>query len=154
MLRDARQFLVILAFMLWQGGFIFYGAVVVPIGTAVLESDRLQGFITQRVSIWLNILGVTWCIVCAWDSWHHRDRLRMTLVGIVFVLLLGLFATHVEMSTHLDPEEQTLSDRPTFRRWHQLYLCMSTIQWLIALVTLRLTLRSWNPHEKSDLRSG
>ena len=42
--------------MLWQGGFLFYAAVVVPTGTEVLGSFE-QGRVTRHVTDWLNGIG-------------------------------------------------------------------------------------------------
>jgi hypothetical protein len=35
-----RRLLLLLALMFWQGGFMFYGAVVVPVGAEALGSHR------------------------------------------------------------------------------------------------------------------
>lgn len=58
MLARWRTFLLFQAWLAWQGGFFFYAAVVVPIGSDVLGSPITQGFVTQEVTRWLNILGV------------------------------------------------------------------------------------------------
>ena len=52
-----RRFLVLAALMFWQGGFTFYAAVVVPIGTAQLGGATEQGFITRHVAWYLNLVG-------------------------------------------------------------------------------------------------
>jgi len=59
------RFCLILVFAVWQGGFIFYGGVVIPIGTRVLGSDLQQGFVTQSVSHVLNWIGVVCLLVWA-----------------------------------------------------------------------------------------
>ena len=45
-----RRFLVVQALLLWQGGFLFYAAFVVPAGTEVLGSAAAQGAITVRAT--------------------------------------------------------------------------------------------------------
>ena len=45
-----RRLLLLIGLMFWQGGFLFYAAVVVPVGTRVLGSETEQGFITQSVT--------------------------------------------------------------------------------------------------------
>ncbi|MGL6074432.1 MAG: hypothetical protein ACRC8S_09760 [Fimbriiglobus sp.] len=143
LLAQLRRFVVIYAFLLWQGGFVFYGAVVVPIGSDVLGSDRPQGFITQRVTVWLNFFGLVWCAALTWDCLSHRDRWRGWLVLVSLVLQLALFAIHWEMTTYLDFDTETVTSRLTFRRWHQVYLTISTAHWLMAIVVLWRTLRLW-----------
>jgi hypothetical protein len=142
-LDNLRRFVVIYAFLLWQGGFVFYGGVVVPIGSEVLGSDRLQGFVTQRVTVWLNLFGLVWCAALVWDCLNVRDRSRGVLVLVSLLLQLALFAIHWEMTKYLDFERDTVVSRPTFRRWHQVYLTISTAHWLMAIVVLWLTLRRW-----------
>jgi hypothetical protein len=53
-----RRLLVLQFLLLWQGGFVFYTAVVVPAGTAVLGSAAAQGAITARVTDTLNLIGL------------------------------------------------------------------------------------------------
>jgi hypothetical protein len=90
MLETFRRFVVIYAFLLWQGGFVVYGGVVVPIGSDQLGSDLAQGLITQRVSVWLNIFGVVWCLALGWDclalkedSWRHGGSVCRAALGLV-----------------------------------------------------------------------
>ena len=51
-----RRFLVVQALLFWQGGFLFYAAVVVPTGTDVLGSIG-QGRVTRHVTDWMNVIG-------------------------------------------------------------------------------------------------
>ena len=93
-LVDLRRFLVFQAFLLWQGGFLFYTAVVVPIGTDVLGSALVQGLITRRVTDWMNLFGAVWALAFAWDVAACRDpdrrrRLARWLGWIGCVALLG-----------------------------------------------------------------
>ena len=67
-----RRLLLLLALMFWQGGFMFYGAVVVPVGSDVLGSHREQGFVTQSVTNYLNGAGAIALAVWCWDVFHGR----------------------------------------------------------------------------------
>ena len=146
----ARRFVVLHAFLLWQGGFVVYGGVVVPAGAEVLGSDRLQGFVTQQVTVWLNLFGVAWCAALAWDCHAVRgDRLRAGLVAVCAALLIVLFAAHPQMDALLDGDAQSVLDRKLFRRWHQLYLGVSTLHWLLALAVAWRTLRAWRRFDSS-----
>src|SRR5579871_1207813 len=63
-----RRYLVLTALMFWQGGFTFYAAVVVPIGTAQLGGATEQGFITRHVAWYLNVAGAVALVILAWDA--------------------------------------------------------------------------------------
>ncbi len=140
----ARRFLVLQAFLLWQGGFVVYGGVVVPIGAGVLGSETLQGFVTQRVTLWLNGFAALWCVALAWDCLAVRgDALRGWLVAICAAGVLTLIGLHAAMDAHLDAEDMKVLDRAAFARLHVAYLCVSTLHWLLALVVAWRTLTAW-----------
>jgi len=148
-----RRFLLLQAFLLWQGGFLFYAGVVVPIGTELLGSPILQGQITQQVTHWLNGFGAVWAVLFAWDVAATRDPKRRRRVsrwlgwaGCV-ALLLGLLLLHQEMDAIL-----TQYDEPvyaTFRRFHIAYLWFSTFHWLITVVLAWQTLAAWRAEDES-----
>ena len=48
---------LLFAWAIWWGGLSFYALFVVPIGTEIVGGFE-QGFITQRVTNWLNAIGV------------------------------------------------------------------------------------------------
>src|SRR3954463_10179322 len=39
-----RRFMLLVSLMFWQGGFMFYGGMVVPVGGRILGSETTQGF--------------------------------------------------------------------------------------------------------------
>ena len=67
-----RRMALIVTLMFWQGGFMFYGAVVVPVGSEVLGSHREQGFVTRSVTNYLNGAGVLCLAVWCWDVFQGR----------------------------------------------------------------------------------
>ena len=132
------RFLSLCAFAFWQGGFVFYSGVVVPIGSDEL-GDTVQGFITRRVTHGLNLGGVCclglmlldWCINL------RNCRFSFVLLGLWVVMGVGqavLIAAHPWMDQLLDPETISISDRKTFRLRHQIYLWTSTVMWATSLV--------------------
>ena len=147
MRRQLRYFCVFQMFLLWQGGFLFYSAVVVPTGTAILDSAKEQGLITQHVTDWLNIIGVVWVIVFAWDlaavGELRRFSQRAWLWAITVVLLGVLIYLHTQMDALIDTRESKVVDRPGFRSLHIVYLWVSTAHWVLGLILAWLTLRTW-----------
>jgi len=147
MLVRVRCFLLIQSLILWQGGFVFYAAVVVPIGTEVVGSHTVQGFVTRDVTNWLNALGVGYHLLLAWTLAAERGtacrRIRISLGAASALLLVALIALHPLLDSYLDPVEQIVREPKAFARWHIAYLWCSTTQWVLALPQAWLTLGAW-----------
>jgi len=143
-----RRWLLFQAFLLHQGGFLFYAAVVVPIGTDQLGSALLQGLITQRVTWWLNLFGFAWLIVAAWDTRAESDRRsrRWIVWGLRAALAVALVVLHDRMAAFLDLERERVSDRVAFRNRHIAYLWLSTLDWILGMIAARQAIRAWTAH--------
>jgi hypothetical protein len=147
-----RRCAVLVALMFWQGGFMFYGAVVVPVGARVLDSHTRQGWVTRSVTNHLNLAGAAALALWASDLASRRDptprwyawALWLSLV----VLLVAQFSLHTRLDALLDPSARRIRDRPQFHFLHQIYLIVSTAQWTGALALLGLTVRAWSDEEK------
>jgi hypothetical protein len=149
MLTLARRWVLLWALMFWQGGFMFYGGVVVPVGAAVLGSDQEQGFITRSVTNYLNVAGAVALALWGWDLASGRGRspgghrLRWA-IWAALVLLLGLLVwLHPQLDQLLDAEATLVLDRPHFRALHRRYLMISTAQWAGCLLLSALTIWTW-----------
>jgi len=135
--------------MFWQGGFMFYGGVVVPVGSDVLNSHRLQGFITQSVTNYLNLAGAACLAVWFWDvaveqgsvRWHRR--LLWSLWSLLVLALCLQVWIHSHMDELLDVESFRILDSTRYRFLHMCYLFISTLQWLGAIALTALSLRIW-----------
>jgi hypothetical protein len=149
MLRVVRRYLVLIAWMFWQGGFTFYAGVVVPIGTQILGSAAAQGWITRRVSLFLNLAGAVAVLMLGLDIATARDPSRRRfwlrwLTWIMLAITLGaLVWLHPQLDALLDPDLEKIMDRRGFRPLHKGYLWTSTVQWGAGLLALFLTLRAW-----------
>ena len=138
------RFVVVAAFAFWQGGFTFYAAVVVPIGTEVLGSPMEQGAITRRVTVYLNVAGTVALLLFAADNVVTLDsakwrRMVRWLAWVGMAATLGVLVwLHPRMSELLDA-----SALREFRGHHRWYLWISTVQWGFGVVYLVLTLWSW-----------
>ncbi len=145
MVKLLRRLVVLAALMLWQGGFTFYGAFVVPIGAEILGSHLDQGFITQRVTNRLNVIGAVALAILAWDVavCPAGRRWRWASWGLLVASLCGLLWLHTSLDGLLDAEQQDILDPEAFRENHQLYLLVSTLQWVLALTSLAQALWAW-----------
>ncbi len=152
MFAHFRRFLVFQSHSIWQGGFLFYAAVVVPIGTEVLGGPFDQGRVTQRVTFWLNLIGIAWHLVNAWDALATRPykRSRMILLGLSAAILGGLFVLHADLDRMIDPEQPTLPKgvRAGFYFQHAIYLWSSAVQWVLGLISAWLTLAAWKKRDR------
>jgi hypothetical protein len=154
MLPLVRRFLVAQALMLWQGGFLFYAAVVVPVGTAVLGSAAAQGVITRRVTWWLNLFGLVYLGLLAWDVAATRDpkprreSARWWLWVAAAGLLYLLWFFHLLLDYFMDPRGESVQVRRPFRAVHVSYLWASTLHWLIGLAQAWLTLAAWRGEDR------
>lgn len=140
-----RRWIALQSLIFWQGGFLFYALVVVPIGTDVLQSATEQGFITRRVTVWLNTLGLVCLFGLCWDILGTRalQRSRTYLVSIAMMLQVGLFALHAVLDRRLDPVEHIIRDDRGFYRLHAAYLILSGLLWFVMLMQSGLMLLAW-----------
>jgi hypothetical protein len=145
MTLSGRRFLALQALLAWQGGFFFYAAVVVPIGTDILGSAAAQGTITQQVTNWLNRIGVVALAVLAWDvavTPPYRRRRWATWAGMA-ALLAVLFFLHTVLDANFDPARRSSPDPATFNIVHGAYLWVSSAQWLLGLAFAWFTVAAW-----------
>src|SRR5260370_34634890 len=144
-----RRFLVLFALMFWQGGSVFYGAVVVPIVRAQLDQPE-RGLITQRVTQWLNFAGTiallllfadVWASSLASKRWRWLAWAGMALPNLAIVWL------HHEMSRQMAATGNVRSRQHSFLSLHMLYLFHNVVQWVAALVFAVLSLRAWQAED-------
>ena len=152
-----RRYLALAALFFWQGGFTFYASVVVPVGQEELHTPLEQGFITRRVTVYLNLAGAVALVPLAWETVAARDpsawrrRLRLLLWLAMAAALVALYRLHPVLDQYLDPLYRDLSDRRAFRPYHRLYLWVSTVQWGCAVLYLLLTLLTWRAEDRRGL---
>jgi hypothetical protein len=151
-----RRFFVLAALMFWQGGFTFYAAIVVPVGTEVLGSKVEQGRITRQVARSINLSGAVALAVFAWDLAATRSGRRLRwgrwLSWLGMVVALGvLFVLHDRLDAMFLPDELKILDRPRFIFWHRTYLWVSTVQWGFAVLFALLTLVAWRAEDRKPL---
>ena len=150
-----RRYITLLVFALWMGGFTFYTLVVIPTGSKVLGGDRDQGFITQQVTNWLNLIGSASILFLIWDfiAEGRGKRIRLLQLAWLGMLLLqiALFFIHPVIDRLLDPATHKIHDFPHFYNWHRAYMAVASLQWLCALAYLWLTLRLWRKNDRQTV---
>ena len=146
-----RRALVLAALMFWQGGFTFYSAVVIQAGHEVL-SRRMQGFVTRRVTVSLNVAGLVALPLLAWDAAarpvSRRRAVRWLCWGGLAVTLALLIWMHRRLDALLDPTAFAVLDPEAFYPAHRWYLHVSTVQWACALGYGLLALLDWRDEDR------
>jgi len=142
-MSTVRRFLVIQALLFWQGGFLFYAAVVVPVGTQVHGSFG-QGMVTRHVTDWMNAIGAAAIAILAWDQWANGDPrgYRVARWGLWLFLAGGLVALAV-IHPRIEPYIDSTMEYRTFYVWHRVYLYVASAQWVVCLAYVVLMLRAW-----------
>ncbi len=152
-----RRFLVLQLLILWQGGFLFYSAVVVPIGTDVLGGSFEQGRITRLVTEQMNVIGAVALGFFAWDLLHASRSLRQRCVlwGCWLFMaagLVALFLLHPRMVEMVNFESSSAArfkgKHADFRFLHRTYLWIVTVQWAVGLLFAIVMLASWRQSDK------
>ena len=138
----ARRFIVIAAIAFWLGGFTFYAGVAVPMGVEVLGTHKAVGFITQRVTYWLNIAGVVALsifllnILIGWriSGKHLKRMLLMTWIAMV-AIEIELFIMHPFLDRLLTTQPvREILDVDRFDMLHRIYLISSSVQWFFGVL--------------------
>jgi len=147
-----RRFLVLTTLMFWQGGFTFYAAVVVHVGSDVLGSHLEQGLVTQSVTNYLNLAGIAALVMLGWDIANARDAvgrrrlLRWALWIFLILSLAGLAWLHLRLDELI--ESRQIVDGSRFYQLHAWYLNIGTAQWAGSLILIGATLLSWRAEDK------
>ena len=122
----------LLLLALWFGGFTVYAGIVIPIGSELI-GETTQGFITQKVSFWLNLIGIIAIISLGiWIFFFQRIKKFLLLYALLVFSLIGQLYLHGVLTHQLDMEAMEVSSG-NFYRFHQIYLWLSTLQWLAML---------------------
>jgi hypothetical protein len=111
-----RRFLVIAALMFWQGGFTFYAAIVVPIGTEVLGSAAEQALITRRVTWQINMTGAVALAIFAWDTFATRHGRRLSPSPLAGEGWGGGYDVSATATPHPNPPPQGGREQESRRR--------------------------------------
>ena len=137
-MKQFRLFAAVVAFALWWGGLTVYASIVVPVGTEVFSPTE-QGFVTQRVTHWINVLAAVWLASSYVGT--KLDRQLTALWCIQLVLLTTLVPLHWWLDGMLNPSSLSVTDGDQFYEVHRLYLWLTTAQWGAGLGFVWLSVR-------------
>lgn len=136
-----RRFLVIAAIAFWLGGFTFYAGVAIPMGVEVLGTHRAVGFITERVTNWLNVGGGAALLILLWNlraDWPKAGKwLRRLLLGtwlLMACIELELVGLHPVMDHLLRTNPRQILNEGRFGLLHHVYLISTTVQWMLGVL--------------------
>jgi len=124
-----------LALALWLGGLTFYALVVVPIGSDILGSTG-QGFITQRVTNWLNLIAAASLVLLLVNVAKQRGRLLTASWVALAITQATLFAMHPWLDAMLDASAESIAEPALFYWRHGIYLDVTAVQWVTLFVHL------------------
>ncbi len=142
MLETVRRYVVVATWALWIGGLTFYGLVVVPTGAKIIGSTQ-QGFITQQVTHYLNLIG--WLAITAllWDVIRERRKLLAGTWIVMLAAQIALMVIHPQLDQMLNPANLEILDEARFHPLHETYLSITGVQWTAALIHLAQSLWLW-----------
>jgi hypothetical protein len=132
--------LKIIALSLWWGAFTFYAGIVVPVGMNLLGSHTEMGFITQQVTIYINIFSLIIFLFFAYCLKNEELTTHKLVEEIVIISLIGfqllLFLLHNYQTDLLDFENHKIINRDNFYLLHRIYLIVETLIWAVVSVLI------------------
>lgn len=147
-----RRGTAIAALSLWIGAIAFYGAVVVPAGGKVLGPEA-QGFVTERVTVQLNILAMIALAALAWNTFVTRRSPLVIAWLVMLVAQIALFILHPYVAALLDDTTHRVLYPDAFYMRHRIYLLVTTAQWLAAVAYAALALVAWRAEDRQFVQS-
>lgn len=126
--------LKIIALSFWWGAFTFYAGIVVPVGMKVLGSHTEMGFITQQVTIYINVFSLIIFLFYAYFLKNqgfikHKLVEEITIISLIGFQLL-LFLLHNYQTDLLDFESKKVINLNSFYLLHRIYLIVEAFIWL------------------------
>ncbi len=132
--------LKIIALSIWWGAFTFYAGIVVPLGMRVLGSHTEMGFITQQVTIYLNVFSLIIFLLYAYCLHNEAFTENKLVEEITAISLIGfqllLFLLHYYQTDLLDFENHKIVNRENFYLLHRIYLIVEALIWLVVCLLI------------------
>ena len=115
----------------WWGGLSFYAIVVVPVGTSILGSAE-QGFVTQRVTHWHNVISCVFLACLLIEAFRRKSRSLGCICAGLALIDVALVAGHSHLTSMMDFSEQTVPVH--FYARHGIYLSITAAEWTLGMI--------------------
>ena len=149
-MRIARRFLMLCALGLWLGGLTFYSLVVIRASHRIVGDHTKVGFVTQKVTLRLNAIGVGALAFMLWNgaaSWRPAGawtRRGLAAAWIMAALAHAwIFLLHARLDAILDFQAQRVREGAPFHALHAQYETATALEWGAGLVYLLVALLAW-----------
>jgi hypothetical protein len=123
--------LVLLLWGVWWGGLCFYAVVVVPIGTESIGSVD-QGFITQRVTWWHNVIFAAFLVCLAVEAYRRRSRTLWAFAIALTTIDIALILWHARLTQMMDFDSRSVPGH--FYGQHAIYLWITAAEWGLGIL--------------------
>jgi hypothetical protein len=149
-----RRFATLCAMGWWLGGLTFYSLVVIRAAHQIVGSHAKVGFITQKATMALNVIGAGALILMLWNglaSWRPSGSwIRKGLAASWVVAAAAhawVFLLHAHLDAMLDFKARQVQEGVSFHGPHETYLIATSIEWVTSLVYLLAALAAWRQED-------
>lgn len=152
----ACRILFLFSFALFWGGLTFYTGFVVRVSHDVLDDPMDGGLITQRVTAVLQFLALVCVTLMTCNAFVVARRSRkygyllLTCAALIGCVTVGLFAVHGALDAVINVEAVEITDRDAFTIGHRRYNQLTTIQWVLSLAYLPITVSAWRSIDAAE----
>jgi hypothetical protein len=138
----------------WLGGLTFYSLVVIRAAHQIVGSHAKVGFITQKATMALNLIGAGALLLMLWNaiaSWRGSGSwIRKGLAASWVVAAAAhawVFLLHARLDAMLDFQARQVQEGLSFRGPHEAYLIATSIEWGASLAYLLAALLAWGQED-------
>jgi hypothetical protein len=153
-MRVFRRFVTLCAMGWWLGGLTFYSLVVIRAAHQIVGSHAKVGFITQKATMALNLIGAGALAamlgsgLAAWrrsGPWIRRGLAASWISAAA--AHAWVFLLHARLDAMLDFQIRRVQEGASFRGPHETYLIATSIEWAAGLVYLLAALAAWRQED-------
>jgi len=153
-MRILRRFVTLCILGWWLGGLTFYTLIVIRAAHQVIGSHAKVGFITQKSTLSLNLIGAGALALMLWNglaSWRASGlwtRRGLATTWIIAAAAHGwAFLLHAQLDGLLDFQTRQVREGAPFHGPHEIYLIATAIEWAAGLAYLLVALLAWRQED-------